>query len=102
MNIVENEHGKFDIDTVEGTEKYLESEGVNVAEYLQKSIEELKRHNKVLNSNEAATRHEGEVLNIPRVVWRSGQFCPNCYSKNVIAWGESADKCQDCELTWDV
>jgi len=50
MNIVENKHVKFDIDTVEGAEKYLESEGVNVAEYLQKGIEELK--NNTMNERE--------------------------------------------------
>jgi Rad3-related DNA helicase len=46
---------------------------------------------------------EREVaLRIHDVVGRSEQLCPNCYSRNVIAWGEKADKCQDCELTWDV
>ncbi len=43
-----------------------------------------------------------EQLLIHSVVGRSEQFCPNCYSRNVIAWGPDANKCQDCELTWDV
>ena len=67
MNIVENKHGKFDIDTVEGAEKYLESEGVNIAEYLQKGINELKKHNKILNTENVDTSHDSKVLNIPRV-----------------------------------
>jgi len=45
---------------------------------------------------------ELKKLRIPPVVGRSGQFCPNCYSRNIIAWGENVDKCVDCELTWDV
>jgi len=45
---------------------------------------------------------ELKKLHISRVAWRSGKFCPNCYSRNVIACGENSDKCQDCEFTWDV
>jgi hypothetical protein len=43
---------------------------------------------------------ELKKLRIPHVVWRSGQFCPNCYSRNIIAWGPDADKCTDCECVW--
>lgn len=90
MNIVENKHGKFDIDTVEGAEKYLESDGVNVAEYLQKGIEELRLHNKILNSDEVNTRHKSKVLNIPRVsksvckhewIMTADSFDQTCYCK---------------------
>jgi len=30
-----------------------------------------------------------------------GRKCPHCGSENVIAWGPDADKCTNCELTWD-
>jgi len=51
---------------------------------------------KALNRN---TDMQSEVLNIPRV---SNHVCPYCGSTKVIAWGEDADKCEDCTLTWDV
>ena len=28
--------------------------------------------------------------------------CPHCGSKKVEAWGEDADRCMDCELSWSV
>ena len=40
-----------------------------------------------------------ENLTIPVVV---NSVCPYCGSTKVIAWGEDADKCEDCTLTWDV
>ena len=42
------------------------------------------------------------ALRLFAIVGRSGQFCPNCYSRNIIAWGPDADKCTDCEYVWDV
>ena len=56
----------------------------------------------ILDAMERYAQQQVKNLNIPAVVGRSGQFCPNCYSRNIIAWGENADKCQDCELTWAV
>ena len=29
-------------------------------------------------------------------------ICPHCESSNIGAWGPDADKCFDCEMTWDV
>lgn len=80
MDIVENKHGKFDIDTVEGAEAYLESEGVNVTEYLQKGIAELRRH-KILNEG---IRVNGEL------------FC-HC-SASTAEFYTNVDKCRVCGL----
>jgi len=30
------------------------------------------------------------------------QKCPYCGGDRVIAWGPDVDKCNYCELTWDV
>ena len=38
-------------------------------------------------------------------VWQQKQEekkCSNCGSTNIGAWGPDADKCFDCEMTWDV
>lgn len=96
MNIIENKHGKFDIDTVEGAEKYLESEGVNVAEYVQKGIDELKKHNKILNTDKADTNHVSKVLNIPRVM----HVCPLCSSTEYREDGREWIVCTNPECDW--
>lgn len=70
--------------------------------FISQDLEELNemRDSLLKASGQAERSHEAKAALPLHDV--SNHVCPYCGSTKVIAWGEDADKCQDCKLTWDV